>query len=176
MPKKFIIQLLFIFALFISPVVLAATLTLDNIGALATEGNMYTSWWYNGSSPTLSGKGIAGSTVTVTIDDVVTGTSTVDASGLWSLTTAMTNGTHNVSISSGTETYSFSLALNSDTTATTTTTTTSDSGAEVPVTGFNQLSALTVGVSMLALAAYVYHTHTASYRKKSFEHSTIDSL
>ena len=180
LPKKLLFQftLIILLLVLVAPSVLAASLSLDYIGSLATEGNKYTSWWYLGSSPTLSGKGTTGETVTVTIDDAVGGTDTVDDSENWSVATSLSDGDHDILIESGEESYGFMLSLNNGTSAGTTGvgSTAAAGTIEVPDTGSNQVFALTVGTSLVLLGYYIYHIHTSSYRKKSFESDVLNSL
>jgi len=63
--------------------VLAADLSLTNIGALDTTGKTYSEWWYTGTLPILKGTAENSSSVGITINDEEFSTST-DASGAWS--------------------------------------------------------------------------------------------
>lgn len=104
---------LFIFCLVLGFVLLSRdsfALTLDMIGALATEGHTYPEWWYTGSNPTLSGTADANATVTIAIDGSE-GSATADGSGNWSYSGNMTASDPAIVISSGGDSYSFTLHL-----------------------------------------------------------------
>lgn len=93
--------------------VAAATLTLQNIGASSVGGQHISSWTYTGSAnPVFSGTADPDAAVTIAIDDA-SGSATADSTGNWSYTptTLTTEGTHQVTITSGDQTLAFTLAL-----------------------------------------------------------------
>jgi len=112
--RKKLFAPLFIFLVFLfSPLsILAVDFQITYIGTLATEGKNYSQWWYSGTQPTLKGTGTAGASVEIKIDET-TGTTTVGEDGLWSFTptTTLTEGDHQVTLTSGAETLSFTLTI-----------------------------------------------------------------
>lgn len=146
--------------------VFAAGLTLTHIGSLETSGNTYSEWWYTGTEPVLKGTAEASSTVTILVNGEEY-TTTADESGNWTFySESLTEGDHEITLSSGEETYSFTLhlgqAVPSDL-GSTTTETTASTGTAVPETGIGQLFALVGGVSAIALGWYFYTS-----RRKTF--------
>lgn len=165
--SSIILTLLLILSLSVSH---AASLTLTSIGALSTEGSMYAEWWYTGTNPTLSGTASAGATVKVNVDGNEQ-TTTADGSGSWSMGTTMSEGDHQITITSDGETYSFSLNIGStmpDFGTTTTTTPQTTSSQPVPDTGSQQLLVLMVSTSLLALG-YIYIRNGRKGALKAFE-------
>jgi len=155
MKKICLFTLSFLLTLSVS-IVLAADLSLTDIGALATSGNTYSEWWYTGTLPVLKGTAGNSATVAITINDEQSSIS-ADGSGNWSFySEKLITGDHSVSISSGDQTYSFTLhlgqSLPSDLGATPETT----PSTGVPDTGTGQVIALVAGVSALALGWYFY--------------------
>ncbi len=100
------------------PVILSA---LDDAGALA--GNLSSGQSTDDATPTLSGSGEAGATITLYSDDVIIGTTLVDASGNWSFTptTPLGEGEHRFTATAtnanGTSGLSAAFTLNVDLTA-----------------------------------------------------------
>lgn len=139
---------------------LSASLSLSRIGALDTQGNTYSEWWYTGTKPTLQGTADPGDMVTITVDDSSSEV-TADDSGTWSFSTDLGEGEHSVTLVSGEESYSFTLHLGQSLPAdlgSSGTTETTESTTQVPETGVTQLFALVAGVSALALGWYFYST------------------
>ncbi len=95
-------------ALLLQPFSYSATLQLTKIGALDTEGKMYTEWWYTGVNPTFAGKATASSTVTIDVGETDY-SATANSSGDWSVGTQLSSGDYSVVITQGSESYSFTL-------------------------------------------------------------------
>ena len=135
MIKKLLLPIFtfFIFSLF-SSTVLAADFKLTHIGTLETEGKVYSQWNYSGTQPTLKGTGTVGASVEVKIDETVNSV-VVDAEEVWSFTPAeaLSEGAHQVVLTSGEEVINFTLTI-SEATATATSTATT-SGDSLPVAG-----------------------------------------
>ncbi len=141
--------------------VLAADLSLTNIGALDTTGKTYSEWWYTGTLPILKGTAENSSSVGITINDEEFSTST-DASGAWSFySEKLVEGDHSVSISSGSQTYAFTLHLGQSFPSSLGSTPESTQSTGVPDTGAGQLVALVSGVSAIALGWYFYSSKKA---------------
>lgn len=138
-----------------SPKLFAATLQLTNIGALATEGNVYPEWWYTGSNPALLGKAAANSEVTVKIDDTSSKVK-ANGSGDWSYNTTISSGDHMIVISQGSETISFTLHAGQALPENIGQTTQSTAAGTTPDTGHDQYIALAFGVGIILLATYLY--------------------
>jgi hypothetical protein len=156
------------FTLFLISFSFSASLELQKIGALETQGNNYPEWWYMGSSPVLSGVAESGEAVTIKINDdsysVVP-----DDSGSWSYATQLENADYDIVISQGEETISFILHMGQAMpTSTGTAGETTQSTTSVPETGFNQFVALLFGLGVVLLATYFYFA-SESGGKKVFE-------
>ena len=150
-----ILSLLVTFNLFST---LAASLSLNAIGNLNTEGKTYSEWWYTGTSPTLKGTAEAGETVTVSVDGEESEV-TADDSGDWTyFHEGFSEGDYEVSLSSGDDSYSFTLHLGQSvpTDLGDTSETSPSTVSGVPETGIGQVFALVGGVSALALGWYLY--------------------
>lgn len=157
-----------LFSIFLVSFSFSASLELQKIGALDTQGNNYPEWWYVGSSPVLSGVAEAGETVTIKIGDDSYSVVPND-SGAWSYPTQLENADHNIVISQGEETISFVLHLGQNVPSSTGTTgETTQSTSSVPETGFNQFVALFFGLGVVLLATYFYFASEAG-GKKVFE-------
>jgi hypothetical protein len=172
MKNKILICIKSFFVLFLSVFLVnlsfAASLELQKIGALDTQGNNYPEWWYTGSSPTLSGVAEPGESVTIKINDT-TGTVQPDSSGAWSYPTQLENADHTIVISQGDSSISFVLHLGQNLPQNISSTSqTSESTSSVPSTGFNQWVALSFGLGVILLATYFYFA-SESGGKKIFE-------
>lgn len=161
------------------PYLLAASLSLTQIGSLSTGGAMYSEWWYTETNPSLTGMAEAGASVAIDIDGTVTNV-TADSSGTWTTTTTMDASDHAVKLTSGSETYSFTLHAGQDfpgdtTTSTTTTTATQQSTSTVPSTGFNQLAGVLLSTTSLALA-FVTYLNGKSMKKEAYAKTVLKKL
>lgn len=137
--------------------VLAASLSLTKIGAL-NIGNKQISgqWYYTSTNPTLYGTAGEGSNVVINIDGTE-GSATADASGNWQFySDKLTNGNHQVAISSGSESFGFSLNIGQDVPADLNSATVSASGNAVPVTGSTSSLITYVGISAALLMGGVF--------------------
>lgn len=165
--KSVLFAVIFSFFVFQS---FAADFKVTKIGALDTQDKVYSEWWYMGTSPTLYGTGNPGSNISVKIDDA-TNTTTVDANGNWSYVTSMTEGDRNIVVTQDSQNISFVLHLGQQMptggVASTQTTT------SVPVTGFNQLTALAFSVGIILLASYFYISQDSN-KKVVFETRMLD--
>ncbi len=94
---------------------LAGTFNMQSISSVSTEGKQISKWWYSGLWPVFSGEAVAGSQVTITIDDQVYQIN-ADSSGNWNYQpeTAMTAGDHSVAFESEGSTISFTLTLGTE--------------------------------------------------------------
>ncbi len=164
--KKFcplILSFILLLSLPFSGSVYAADFTLDWIGALDTEGQRYSQWWYTGTNPVLRGTSTPGTELEVTLNRetfiVIT-----DEEGQWRFESdLLVEGEHSISLSTETDSYSFILHLGEDVqVVTTTTTTTTDVDTEeatpVPETGTGQVIAIFGGITSLALGWYLLST------------------
>jgi hypothetical protein len=105
---------LIMFTLLSVKVSLASGFNLKSIGSVNTDGQQISHWWYTASSPTFIGEAPAGSTVTISIDEVDASV-TADASNAWSYNSgSLTGGDHSVSISNNGSTISFTLTIGSE--------------------------------------------------------------
>lgn len=147
--------------------VFSATLTLDNISALSTGGNVYNEWWYTGTSPTLSGTVEEGASVQVTVDGEEYA-ATVDGTSWAFWSDKFASGDFAIEITSGDESLSFTLHLGQTMSGTASETTVSEGTSSVPATGSNQLIALTSGATLFALAWYFWDR---KQNLKAFERS-----
>jgi len=144
MTKLPIIIITLVLTLFTAQVAFAAGFSLTYIGTLATNGAKYNHWWYTVANPTLKGTATASTAVTVTIDSVASSV-TSDAAGVWTFVpTTLTNGDHQVSLSSGGETIAFTLTIGS-------TMPSQSSGSGTPTTASTLPVAVLVLVSVLSL-------------------------
>jgi len=91
---------------------LAADFQLTHIGTLATEGKNYSQWWYSSPQLTLKGMGTVGASVEIKIDEA-NASVTVDGDSLWAFTPAgaLTEGDHQVILTSEENTISFVLTI-----------------------------------------------------------------
>jgi hypothetical protein len=166
---------LLIFTLYLFFPLIAYALTLDNIGNLSTDGQVYNEWWYSGTNPTLSGTADPNSTVTVTVNED-TATTTADESGLWSYTsTNMPEGDYNITLASGGETMSFILHVGQAYPGTTETVVSEESGAPVPETGFSQILGIMLSIAAFLTAVVVYY-YNRSTVIPAFEKKVIKRL
>jgi hypothetical protein len=151
----------------------AATLVLQKIGNLDTGGQVYSSWWYTGPSPVLSGTAEPSSEVSIKIGEV-TGTANSDASGAWSFATDLESGDHNIEISQGSEKISFVLHLGQTMPSGSSVTSPTSAEGETPVpdTGFDQYVALSLGIGLVLLSTYFYFS-AGDNKKKIFESRMI---
>lgn len=135
----------------------ASALQLNRIGSLDLGGKKYSEWWYTGTYPTLYGTADANADVNVDISGKV-GKAKADSSGNWSYFTASDKGDYKITLNSGDQTYSFTLHLGQNLPAVVSTTPpeTTQTTTPVPVTGFNQVVALSLGAGILLFASYLY--------------------
>lgn len=163
--------------LFLLPVSQAASLSLTSIGALNTNGSMYSEWWYTGSNPLLKGSADSGQKVTINID----GKShevTADSSGMWSYQTSMGSGDYTVSVAAGTQSYGFTLHLGQslpDSVAAGSNSETTQSTGSVPTTGYPQAAGLAISVGLLSAGLYAY-LKARKNTKKAYVKSVLDSV
>ena len=152
---------------------LAATLTLDKIGALSTGGKTYSEWWYTGQNPTLLGKADADVEVTVKVDDK-SYVFDSDASGNWSVTPSnLTNGDRKVSVTTDEGgAYSFTLHIGQNLPENLGGSSSTQSTTSAPVTGSNQIVALLLASLAFSTAYYLYNKNP----KLSFEKNIIRKL
>jgi hypothetical protein len=158
MKKVIAFYLIILFSLtFVLNSALAASLGLTNIGGLVTGGSKYSEWYYTQTNPLLKGTAQESSTVTVSVDGTAS-TVTADGSGNWSYQMQKGEGDYSVVLTQGSETYSFTLHLGQNVPGSTTTTTptTTGSGNAVPVTGYNQIVGLTLGLGVVLFGTYMY--------------------
>lgn len=124
----------------------AAGLSLTSIGALNTNGAVYSHWWYTATNPTLVGTASPSANVTTTIDSTSNSVS-ANSSGIWSQATSnLTTGDHTVSITDGSSTLRFTLTIGSSVPA-------QSSGAATPNTASTGPVALFGLTSVLIIAA-----------------------
>jgi hypothetical protein len=147
----------------------AATLTLDKIGALNTDGKVYSEWWYTGTDPVLMGKAAAGKSVSIKVGES-TGSATANAEGAWTYYLDAGSGDHNIVITSEGETLSFVLHLGQMLPASGTTTETPQSTVPVPETGVSQVLVITLSLMMMTAGWYLYQNKTA---KRLFEEAVV---
>jgi len=90
----------------------AAGFNLKSIGNVSTESQQISQWWYSGLQPTLSGEAVAGSEVSITIDETVRRIN-ADSDGNWNFVseTALSVGDHSVTLESEGAVISFTLTL-----------------------------------------------------------------
>ena len=167
--RIFIKSLIVMFlSLFLFELSFSATLELQKIGTLETEGNNYPEWWYSGASPVLSGVAEPGESISIKVGE---GSYAVvlEDSGAWSYPTELEDGDHSITISQGENTISFILHLGQTMPVSgSTSDETGESTSSVPVTGFNQFVALSFGLGIILLATYFYFA-SESNGKKVFE-------
>ena len=160
----------FISFLLFSNFCFSATLQLQKIGALDLGGKTYSEWWYTEINPVFSGVSTASSKVDIKIGDSLYSTNS-DASGNWSYASQMEKGDYVIEISQGAEKLSFKLHLGQSM-PTTIGSGTAPAGGTVPVTGFNQFVALSMGMGIILLATYFYFS-TDSKKNAVFENRMI---
>ena len=143
--------------------VLAATLTLQEIGASTVGGQSISSWTYTGMNPVFSGTADPDASVSITIASEAPTSVTADATGNWSYTptTLNTEGSYQVTIVSGDQTISFMLTIGpyagySSTTATDSAVTGTTKGGmpdTLPVTGSftDTLKLIAAGLGLIAV-------------------------
>lgn len=138
MIKKLTLYIFTLLIFFFFPLtVLAADFQLTYIGTLATEGKNYSQWWYSSPQLTLKGTGTVGVNVEIKIDEVNTSV-TVDEDSLWAFTPAgaLTEGDHQVILTSEGNTISFVLTIGEKSTgASLDATTAPEATASLPVAG-----------------------------------------
>lgn len=134
----------------------ASSLTLDKIGDLDLGGNMYSEWWYTSERPTFMGTADPDASVNLKFGED-THTVTADPSGQWNYYSTLITGDHVTTITSGDQTITFTLHLGQTMpTETTTETATVTDESAVPVTGYNQVIGLSLGMGIILLASYLY--------------------
>jgi hypothetical protein len=143
-------------SLFITQVVLAASLSLTHIGSLATNGSTYSEWWYSGTNPLLKGTAADSAEVMITIDSEEY-TTNADSSGMWSYQTTLSSKDYSIVISSEGEQYSFTLhAGQSMSGSTSGTQETTQSTSSVPPTGHNQIAGIITALTLVGAGVYAY--------------------
>ncbi|MFA6981712.1 MAG: hypothetical protein WC243_01645 [Patescibacteria group bacterium] len=167
--RKFCLFLSILFASFYVSKALAATLTLDKIGALSTDGKVYSEWWYTGTDPVLTGKAVAGKSVSVKVGEA-TESVTANAQGAWSYYLDAGAGDHNIVVSSEGESLSFLLHLGQTLPTSGTTSEVSQSTVPVPSTGVSQVLLITLSLLMMTAGWYLYENKSA---KRIFEDSVV---
>lgn len=168
MRKTCPIVALFIFSAFVLKV-FAADLTLDKIGALNTEGKVYSEWWYTGTDPILVGTAQEGKSVSIKTDGS-TSSVTSDEDGSWSYYVEAGSGDHEVVISSEGESLSFTLHLGQALPVSGTSLETSQSTTPVPETGVSQILIITLSLLMITAGWYLYENRSA---KRLFEEAVV---
>ncbi len=164
----YIFLLLVAVSILSAPKTLASTLQLSKIGALDIGGKFYNEWWYTGANPALVGKATANTDVSVKIDETA-GTAKANGTGDWSFNTTLTTGDHKIVITQGAENITFTLHEGQPLPANIGGTTNQATVAsKTPVTGFNQIVALSFGLGVILLASYLY-IWGDSKRKSVFE-------
>ncbi len=115
MNKKILLSLLVsVLFLFTGNKVLAGGFNLKSIGGVDTSGRQLSQWWYTGSSPVFIGEAGTGASVEIDIDGEK-GTAVADESGNWSYSSsALTDGDHQVLLTSSESTISFTLTTGVD--------------------------------------------------------------
>lgn len=149
--------------------VFAATLTLDKIGALSTDGKVYSEWWYTGTDPVISGQVESGKSVNINVD----GTSvsvTADSQGLWAYYLEAGSGDHIITITSEGESLSFTLHLGQPLPTSGTSSESSETTTPVPETGVSQVLLITLSLMLMTAGWYLYENKSV---KKSFEEAVI---
>ena len=134
--------------MFFTKNVMAAGFNLQKIGNLDVAGKMSSHWWYSGRDSTMIGEAEPGAEVSVDIDGTVS-TVTADDSGSWVFAGEMTEGDHQIKLTSGGSEISFTLTLgneNVDWAAVE-----SGSGEALPAAG-NPLPTMILIISGLSLA------------------------
>jgi len=173
--KKAVFLLTLSSTLIFSASVYAGTLQLINIGTVATEGKIYTEWWYTNVNPRLIGQASPSAEVTIKIDEAEDKVN-ADGSGAWSFgPTTLNGGDHNVSITSESETYAFVLHIGADVPADIllpSTDSAQESTSSVPETGSNQIAYLAT-ISVLITSFYLYHIKSKKLILKNFERNAI---
>ena len=110
---KFFCLMLILF-LFSGNDVLAGGFNLKSIGSVDTSGRQISHWWYTGSVATMNGEAAAGETVTVSINGTEA-TTTADSEGNWTyVLEALTDGDHEIKLTSGGSTISFTLTMGTE--------------------------------------------------------------
>lgn len=110
---KFFCLMLILF-LFSGNDVLAGGFNLKSIGSVNTSGRQISHWWYTGSVATMNGEAAAGETVTVSINGTEA-TTTADSEGNWTyVPEALTDGDHEIKLTSGGSTISFTLTMGTE--------------------------------------------------------------
>ncbi len=165
-----------VLSLLITPTLHAANLTLTNIGALATEGTTYSEWWYTATNPLLQGTAGSGDEVIITIDSTENKV-TADSGGIWSYQTSLAAQDYDIVITSDGESYSFTLhagqTMSGDMTSSTQETT--QSTGVVPPTGYNQITGILAGATLVAAGFYAY-LQGRKNTKKAYAKEVLKSL
>lgn len=113
--KKIEIVLLIVFLSFAScKNIYAGGFNLKSIGSIETGGQQISHWWYTSSVPTMTGEAAAGDTITISIDGTEEST-TADGDGNWVYSpSALDDGDHEITLTSGGSTISFTLTIGVD--------------------------------------------------------------
>jgi len=111
MYKKLFFLILF-FTLF-TKTAYAGSFNLTSIGNLNTSGQQISHWWYSGLNPVLKGEMLTGNTVKISINGIESEASITDST--WSYNPGtLSEGDHDVVLTSGDSTISFTLTLGTE--------------------------------------------------------------
>lgn len=132
----------------------ASSLTLTNIGALDTQGNLYSDWWYTEQEAVL--KGTSSDTSPVTIKFGTESYQSEVLNGVWSQRIFSEKGDYQVEIIQGNEKISFTLHLGQNIPDNNTGAASSPVSDVIPVTGYNQVIAISFSLGVILLASYFY--------------------
>ena len=111
MKTVFGILTLIIIGVFLPLAVSASGFYIETIGSMDVQGTAYPQYWYSGTNPTITGKAPADSTITITIDGT-SGTTTSDATGVWSYQVTAVEGDHLVTLATdAANSYTFTLTI-----------------------------------------------------------------
>jgi hypothetical protein len=106
--------IVFILFLFFGKSVFAGGFNLQSIGSVNTSGQQISHWWYTGSMATMKGEAATDDTVTISIDGTET-TTTANGEGNWTyVPESLSDGDHEVVLSSGGSTISFTLTMGAE--------------------------------------------------------------
>lgn len=145
---------LFFLTLFFRTYCNASSLTLTNIGALDTQGKTYSEWRYTEKEVLLKGNSSDTSAVTVKIGD--TSYQAEVLNGTWSQKISKDTGDYPVEITQGSEKISFTLHLGQNIPESNTTAASAPVSGTTPVTGYNQIIAISFSLGVILLASYFY--------------------
>ncbi|MFC1649843.1 LPXTG cell wall anchor domain-containing protein [Patescibacteria group bacterium] len=122
------------------------TLTVTSIGTVDTSDGVYTNYSYSSANPAISGTTVASEQVGITIDGVSEYV-TADSLGVWTyVPTGLTEGSHDLIITSNNESIEFMISITE-----TPTTTTVDDEATLPDTGIEDYTVFLALAGFMAL-------------------------